>query len=380
MTDRTEAEFVGLLYDAALGRASWTNVVETLSKLLGGISASLFACDPNRGTSEMMGMHGISDRFITRYGAEFFKYDLWAMGAARKGVYNRAQRGSDVVEDAILSRSLFYNEFMRLESDAFHLAGAILTQEDGRALIVGCHRSRKLEPFSDSSMARLNRLLPHISRAAEVSQRLLMVNSSQSTLDHVSLGTIQLSLKRRILHSNFAAEIILRSADGLEMANGGIRAVNRKDDAELQRLIASAAETSQARTGRGTGGGFIRISRRSGKAPYSVLVSPLGLDRVSFNSSSPAALLLISDPAAEGIVRAEDLRELFAFSPAEARLVVGLVEGKSLRDIAAANGISFATVRTLLLRATAKTDTHSQQELLRLVLSAPSKKVEIRSL
>lgn len=377
MSSQTEAEFVGLLYDAALGRTSWTSVIETLSKLLGGISGSLYAGDPKRGTSEMMGMHGISEKFMAGYGAEFFKHDLWAMGAAKKGVYNHAQRGSDVVEDAVFARSIFYNDFMRFESDAFHLAGAILTQEDGRALIVGCHRSRKLEPFSDKAMARLNRLLPHISRAADVSQRLLLVDSSQSTLDHVSLGTIQLNLRRRILQSNYAAERILRDADGLEIVNGGIHAINRKDDAILQRLISSAAELSQGRAG-GAGGGYIRISRKSGKAPYSVLVSPLGLDRVAFNSTSPAALLLISDPAAEGVVRAADLRELFGFSPAEAQLVVGLVEGKSLRDIAAANGVSFATVRTLLLRATAKTETHSQQDLLRLVLSAPSKKLEIR--
>ena len=109
-----------------------------------------------------------------------------------------------------------------------------------------------------------------------------------------------------------------------------------------------------------------------------MLVSPVGLDRIVLSSSSPAALLFVSDPAAEGVVRPNDLRELFDLSPAEAQLVVGLTEGKSLRDIADLNGVSISTVRTLLQRAATKTETNSQRDLLRLVLGSPRKRTDGR--
>jgi DNA-binding CsgD family transcriptional regulator/PAS domain-containing protein len=368
MTELTESELVGLLYDAALGRTTWSKVVEALGQLLD--CSSVYIGDPQHVSSDIAAAYRIPARFLELYRTEFYKHDPWAAGAARLGVYNKAQRGSDLVDDLVFERSSFYNDFLRDQNDAYHLAGALVGRPHGRSLIVGCHRPRALEAFSDEALAQLDRLLPHISRAAELHQSLLITHD---TLDQMPLGTIQLNHEARLLQANEAAQHILKSEDGLEIANSHIRAAGRNDDQALQRLIAGAIEISYGYAARDGGGGFIRISRKSGKIPYSVLVSPVGLDRIVLSSSSPAALLFVSDPAAEGVVRPNDLRELFDLSPAEAQLVVGLTEGKSLRDIADLNGVSISTVRTLLQRAAAKTETNSQRDLLRLVLGSPRK-------
>ena len=365
MAELTEGEFVGLLYDTALGRVTWSKVVEALGALLD--CGSVYLGDPQQISSEIAGTYGIPQRFLDLYREEFFKHDLWAMGAARQGIYNRTQRGSDLVDQSVFERSAFYNDFLRRENDAYHLAGALLGLPGGRSLIVGCHRPRALEAFPDQALAQLDRLLPHISRAAEVHQSLLIAHD---TLDHMPLGTIQLSRDARLLHANAAAERILKSEDGLEIANGQIRAVGRTDDLALQRLIAGTIEVSRGHALRDSGG-YLRIGRKSEMTPYSVLVAPVGLDRIVLSPASPAALLFVSDPAAEGVVQANDLRALFDLSPAEAQLVVGLAEGKSLRDIADLNGVSISTVRTLLQRAAAKTDTSSQRDLVRLALGSP---------
>lgn len=367
MAELTESEFVGLLYDTALGRTTWSRVVEALAQLLE--CSSVYLGDSQQASSETAATHGIPSRFVELYRTEFYKHDPWVTGASRQGIYNKVQRGSDLVDQAVFERTAFYNDFLRHETDAYHLAGALLGLPHGRSIVLGCHRPKMLEAFSNEAVTRLDRLLPHISRAVEVQQSLLV---ARDTLDHMPLGTIQLSGDARLLHANGAAERILKSEDGLEIANGHVRAVGRNDDQALQRLIAGAIETSRGRTP-GDGGGFVRIGRRSEKIPYSVLVSPMGLDRIVLSPSSPAALLLVSDPAADGVVRASDLRELFDLSPAEAQLVVGLTEGKSLRDIADLNSVSINTVRTLLQRAAAKTDTNSQRDLLRLVLGSPRK-------
>ena len=376
MAELTESEFVGLLYDTALGRATWSRVAEALGELLD--CSSTYLGDPHQVSSQIAGMHGIPQRFLDLYREEYFKHDPWALGALR----NKAQRRNDILDDATFDRSLFYNDFLRRETDAYHLTGALLGLPGGRSLIVACQRPKLLESFPDEAVTQLDRLLPHISRAAEVHRNLL---TTRDTLDHMPLGVLQLSRDGRLLHANTAAERILRDEDGLEIANGQIRAVGRTDDLALQRLISGAIEVSRGEVSRGEvsrgraprdGGGYLRIGRKSEKTPYSVLVSPVGLDRIVLSPASPAAFLFVSDPAAEGVVQASDLRALFDLSPAEAQLVAGLAEGKSLRDIAGLNGVSINTVRTLLQRAATKTDTSSQRDLLRLALASPRQRTD----
>jgi DNA-binding CsgD family transcriptional regulator len=78
--------------------------------------------------------------------------------------------------------------------------------------------------------------------------------------------------------------------------------------------------------------------------------------------------------ASEGpeILQADFLEEKFHLSHAEARLVVHLVAGASLRSCAKALGIKYETVRSYLKSAFLKTGTHRQAELVLKVFHAMS--------
>ena len=85
-----------------------------------------------------------------------------------------------------------------------------------------------------------------------------------------------------------------------------------------------------------------------------------------------------ADRHAQALVRATELgwpdhltaamREAFSLSAAEVEIVRALAEGKSLRTIAEARQRSLATVRTQVGAVLAKTETHSQAELVRITL------------
>jgi DNA-binding CsgD family transcriptional regulator len=64
------------------------------------------------------------------------------------------------------------------------------------------------------------------------------------------------------------------------------------------------------------------------------------------------------------------LRERFDLTPAEARLVLRLVAGESLRSSALALGIGYETARTTLKSIFHKTGTRRQLELVIVVLHA----------
>jgi DNA-binding CsgD family transcriptional regulator len=71
-----------------------------------------------------------------------------------------------------------------------------------------------------------------------------------------------------------------------------------------------------------------------------------------------------------GIPQADSLENRFDLTPAQARLVVHLVAGASLRSSAKALGISYETARSYLKSAFQKTGTHRQPELVLTVFHA----------
>jgi DNA-binding CsgD family transcriptional regulator len=73
-----------------------------------------------------------------------------------------------------------------------------------------------------------------------------------------------------------------------------------------------------------------------------------------------------------GVPPADFLQDRFDLTPAEARLVVHLVAGASLRSCATALGIKYETVRSCLKSAFRKTGAHRQAELVLKVFQAMS--------
>jgi len=71
-------------------------------------------------------------------------------------------------------------------------------------------------------------------------------------------------------------------------------------------------------------------------------------------------------------IRGRRLMELFGLTSAEARLAVALVQDHRLEDIAAGSSVRMPTIRTQLRATLAKTGTHRQAELVRLLLTLPT--------
>jgi hypothetical protein len=82
-----------------------------------------------------------------------------------------------------------------------------------------------------------------------------------------------------------------------------------------------------------------------------------------------AIIAFVTDPSAGIVSHAKVLEELFSFPPAEARLVLALLYGTALPDYAPVRAL-LHTVRTLLARAMARTETRTQLELELLVARA----------
>jgi DNA-binding CsgD family transcriptional regulator/PAS domain-containing protein len=363
-----DTEIIGVIYDAALGCRSWSEVTQGLLTQVEGQTLMMSTHHPKTGQVDILGWHGMSADSLQRY-PRFAPHDLWASGYIERRLYGRAAIGSHVVEERQLERSFIYNEYLR-QIGVYRLVGTVVPMDGGWHATLGLHRPRDGADFSLDEARRLERLLPHLQRALEVQRRLQQAEqvgrSVLSVLDRLSIGVIVLSASGRLVLANSAADTILRAADGLVRTPGGLHAAHKEDDRRLQALIGGLRRGLAEGC---TAGGHLQLRRPSGQRAYSVMVAP-GAPAMADGKGEPTILIFVSDPGEAIVSETTVLAELFGFPPAEARLVLSLLSGVALPEFARQAGVTHNTARTLLSRAMARTETRSQLELVLLVAAS----------
>ena len=182
------------------------------------------------------------------------------------------------------------------------------------------------------------------------------------------MGVLLLGSHRRVTYANRAAEALLRSGDPIGTGPDGLTAGTVAGTRALQRLIHEA-------TG-GHGGpprsGSLRLSRASGRPSVLAVAMPVRPGTNDpFDTQRPTAFLCLVDRDLHRAPAPRHLVELFGLTPSEAALAGDLLSGDQLQDIAKRSGRSVHTVRSLLSRLMAKTDTNRQTELVHLLCKLP---------
>ena len=109
---------------------------------------------------------------------------------------------------------------------------------------------------------------------------------------------------------------------------------------------------------------LLNFRRRGGTSAVSIMIAPLRLGSQVGPACEPLAAIFLSDPSQAHTLDAPVLMQQFGFTQAEASLASALTQGTSLTEIADTRRVSVETVRTLLKRAMAKTESHSQGQLI----------------
>jgi len=112
----------------------------------------------------------------------------------------------------------------------------------------------------------------------------------------------------------------------------------------------------------------LRVERPSGTGYIGLLIRPVPAARWSDGKVGPAVAVFIGQPEDRPVVSEEILRNLFAFTKAEASVASLLAEGLSVEDTARALGISIHTARSHVRALFSKTGVSRQTELVLLIL------------
>ena len=285
---------------------------------------------------------------------------------------SRIVRIADLFSEDERKTSLAYNEASRRYGEQNGLT-VRLDGPSGSNIVWALADPVDAGGWSQSRVDMIARLLPHLRRYVRVRSALADAGalgaSLAELLDNTHAGVIQLDRRGRIVEANDSARELLRRDDGLSDEGGGLRAVWPEEDARLQALLARALPRL---VGRGASGSML-LRRRSSAPRLALHVKPVAHREVDYRTRDVGALVLIADPVDRarrvepGLVEAA-----LGLTPTQAEIALLLAEGRTPREIAAATGRGYNTVRAHLREMYAKFGVSRQFEVAQAVLSLSS--------
>lgn len=277
------------------------------------------------------------------------------------------ETGHDI---AAFKRSSYYIDYQRKLD---FLWAVIVRLDEGRGIdgLCALHRPEQAAPFTPDDLRHAEVLAKHIGRARRL-QIDLQLTESRSTLhadllNRLPIGLVVLGSDQRVLEVNRATRSIAEASDGISLREGTLVFGDRTAQRTYTTMVNAAARGLLDGVG-----GLLAVPRPSGAPDYVVSVARCFGGLSALVGPRASVVVAIADPAREAATTSEALKALWQLTAAEARVALALVRGESPEAIAERQNVTLATVRVHLKHILAKTGTHRQSELIRLILAGPA--------
>jgi DNA-binding CsgD family transcriptional regulator/PAS domain-containing protein len=361
------SNLVARVYEAAIGAEPWSDILSDVARAYNAVSGTFYDFDRRLNRSVLLGTHNLDPAFVAEYENYYGGIDIWNPHLLTwpVGLVNGSHL---LVSDNDVLRSEFYNDYLR-RAGIFYASGALVDRTPDHASVFGIQHGRANGPLSLTDADPLVALMPHVQQAMKIHRRIKQADQARDTfmamLDTSPSGALLVDGAARVIFANAAATGLLDRGGGLRLVNGKLMTLRSQDTRRLLAAIRHATGTKDSPPA-----GDSLVLPRPGAPPLSLLVAPLS------HGSRRLAALFIDVPSADQ--KLETLARRCGLSAAETRLFAGIVSGKTLAEIAAANRVSTNTLRVQLGRVFDKTGTHRQAELIRFALNR-TKPAGIRS-
>lgn len=372
LDDRGLSYLIADIYDAAHEPALWDGVLSRIARSCGGRTAILYEFDRTANRAKAIGSFAIDPGWMAAYEGHYCELDVWNRRAMAQPV-GTAGGTQALISDAEFARTEFYNDHLR-HVGIFYGAGGVVDRSAAFMSLVGVQRAHRDGAFGRDEFRLFDLLFPHLRRALRLRRELGRASVPNSTLldslDRLAEGVALVDAQARPVFLNAAAAALADAGRELRIEGGRLAGATPSQTSSLRRAVAGAAAMAGGHgLDRGLdSGGTVTLRADRSSAPLRVTVSPLRAGRTG--PRAPCAVLFLHSerrdlPALEGI------RRRYRLTAAETRVLAGLVEGMTLKAIAAAQQVSVNTVRVHLQHLFAKTGLHRQSDLLRLVALRP---------
>ncbi len=328
---------VGLAYEAGADPECWPQFLAAYADVLGDRTASLIHQDLANQAGELAITYRSHPEWERSYAETYAALNPWTSRGNPEMQTGSVLVSHSVISDRELKETEFYRGFLQ-EQDILYSLAAVIERSHHTATFIAVQRSEKRGAFGDTEVRFVTRLMPHMRRAVELHRRLgsarVVGEALVDVAERLRHGVLLVDRRNAVVYANAAASRLGRT--------------------NVERVLAVAE--------RGDG-----VVTSTDDKPLVVRVVALRGPRDLFGVSGAERAIFIVAPGQRPLPTAKMLGELYGLTPAEAKVVLALARGATLREIASENGTSDATVRTQLKCALEKTRTRRQAELVALV-------------
>jgi DNA-binding CsgD family transcriptional regulator len=223
------------------------------------------------------------------------------------------------------------------------------------------YRSTSQAPFRSDDVAKINSFAPNLRLALNFGPGMAAQDEVLDLigvfLDRLNRALILVDVTGRILYRTLGAVRLFATEENPACFG----ALSLSDPMEHAKLLAAASQSIE----RGATKRLILSSLA--QRPAEVMVFPLLPQEGAHFLERGVAAIVATRRAGEGRVQQHSLMELYGLTATEARLAIDLFCGKRVVEVSQSRGVSLATVRAQLRAVLAKTDTHRQLDLVRLL-------------
>jgi DNA-binding CsgD family transcriptional regulator/PAS domain-containing protein len=378
----TIGSIADLFHEAALEPGLWQAALERLGKALSESAVNLISYGHSTGFA-VIGQVGFDIGQMTKVIAEHScpRSNRWIQ-VVQETASGELVRPRDFMSQLELEDDQIYRKFVRWHGYDDGVASALDRSVDSFSTL----STFRMKHYQRPELSFLRLCLPAVRRALQVARHVGNLTNelerSHAVMDAIRIGIVLTNAVGSIIDMNAAAKAILDKRDGLRVAPGGkLSADVGSETVRIERcILASATAAGRSLKGaRGVDGtspvaGAVRVSRRSGSEPLSLLIAPLRTEKffgVPGFGAKASVVIFVSDPDRRPQTPIRMLADAHGLTLTEATLLSHLLAGHDLRQAAELMSVTMSTAKTLLQRSFDRTGTRRQAQLMALVLQGP---------
>ena len=346
-----------LIYEAAVVPEMWPTVLDGLAEMVGGVGTFLI-------TTNSENFRWTHSESVRQLGLDFLS-GRWHERNPRmeRLLLNRHSgfiREIDMFTAEEMDHDPTFQELLRPRGFGWAVGTVVQVPSDDM-LAFSIERRLTDGPVEQHHIPRLNALRPHLARAAFMSARLRLERAQgmAESLNIMGLPSAVLLGDGKVISTNslfdqVGPQFVSTAFGGVALANAGANALLKE---AIERLSAAAFQD---------GAKSIAVPADENNAAFIVHLIPVR--RSAHDVFGPAMSILVVTPLGSSQTLSGDLLSgLFDLSPAETRAAQGLLEGRSIDDLAAHFDLSRETIRSQVKAVLAKTGTSRQADLMALL-------------
>ncbi len=366
-----EAECLSLLvadiYDAALDPSRWRGALRDVAAFVGGSGASLCTTNTLRISGASHYDWGLQPGLAQSYFEKFIKFDPTTIGQFVFDV-EEVYSVADFLTLEELFKSRFYKEFLKPHGWLDRIGA---TLEKSATTFAACvvFRTEQQGPADEGARTRMQILVPHIRRAAQIGNVIDLHESKAESFaalfDSLADGVLLVDARARIVFANSAAQTLLAEGNILRDLGGKLSALDSAADRALRSVFAAALGGDTEVGAEGVA--LPLLSNNDNQWLAHILPLTSGARRRAGIEYSATAAVFVRNVQLDTPPLLKTVATLYRLTPRESRVLQALVEVGGVPAVADELGVSAATVRTHLKNLFEKTGMRRQADLVRLI-------------